>query len=332
MAIESTCVNTGWDGEETPEITHTYEIRKRFRSESTSSYRRVRWKLNGWGTDAGSEIAEEWAEKDSSHVSIPHLPIPPDLQSMTRQRLKDIATLSRRKGRRAHGQFLVEGVRSVEAAVFAEAPLVEILVAHEIANEARVAALVEAAHVPVHGVAARDLERVGDARTSQGVLAVARSIVHRQLDVKGPVVVLDGIQDPGNVGALVRSAAWFGVAAVVADARSADFEGPKAVRASMGGLWDLQLVRAPELAPALDAILEAGRVLWGADMRGTAISSWRPSGTDVLVLGNEGNGLSETVAARLSGRVSIPGADGTRGVESLNVGVAAGVILHQWLG
>ncbi|GAB5534137.1 MAG: RNA methyltransferase [Rubricoccaceae bacterium] len=251
---------------------------------------------------------------------------------MTRQRLKDLASLTRRKGRAALGQFVVEGVRSVEAAIVAGAPLVEVLVAQDVLGTPRIDELVKAAPVPVHPVAARDLERIGDARTSQGVLAVAQSIVHHQLDGMGPVVVLDGVQDPGNVGALVRSAAWFGVEAVVADARSADFEGPKVVRASMGGLWDLQLVRVPDLAPVLDACLVSRRVLWGADMHGTPVSSWRPSATDMLVLGNEGNGLSETVAAQVSGRVSIPGADSRRGVESLNVGVAAGVILHHWLG
>ncbi|MEO0557318.1 MAG: RNA methyltransferase [Bacteroidota bacterium] len=255
-----------------------------------------------------------------------------DLLSMTRQRLKDLASLTRRKGRRQLEQFLVEGVRSVEAAIAAGAPLVEVLVAPEALDTERVVALVDATSVPVHSVAARELARIGDARTSQGVLAVSASIVRRQLEAEGPVMVLDGVQDPGNVGALVRSAAWFGVSAVVADARSADFEGPKAVRASMGGLWDLQLVRVSRLAPVLDRLRDAGRALWGADMHGTAVSSWRPSASDVLVLGNEGNGLSDEVAACLSGRVSIPGAESTRGVESLNVGVAAGVILHRWLG
>ena len=258
---------------------------------------------------------------------------------MTRQRLKELASLTRRKGRLVHGQFVVEGVRSVEAAMAAGAPLVEVLVSHDVAEDARVAELVDAAGMPVHRVARRDLERIGDARTSQGVLAISASIVYRQLaeadprgKTEGPVVVLDGVQDPGNVGALVRSAAWFGATVVVADDRSADFEGPKAVRASMGGLWDLQLVRVPDLLPVLEELRNAGCSLWGADMHGTSVASWRPAPTDALVLGSEANGLSEDVAACLTGRVSIPGASSARGVESLNVGVAAGVLLHRWLG
>lgn len=255
---------------------------------------------------------------------------------MTRRRLKDLASLTRRKGRVQHKQFLVEGLRSVESAMEAGAPLVDILVSQEAAALPRVGALLDAARVPVQIVAGRDLERIGDARTSQGVLAVCRTIVQHQLEDAiprlGPMLVLDGVQDPGNVGALVRAAAWFGVASVVADARSADFEGPKAVRAAMGGLWDLQLARVASLGSVLDAASSSGCSTWGADMVGVAVSSWRPEPTDVLVLGSEGHGLSAAVAERLSDRVSIPGADTARGVESLNVSVAAGILLHQWLG
>lgn len=250
---------------------------------------------------------------------------------MTRQHLKDLASLARRKGRAEQGTFLVEGVRSVEAAVLGGAPLVEVLVAPEAEGDPRVAALVEAASAPVHRVAARDLDRLGDARTSQGVVAVSRSVVADHLGSEpGAVLVLDGVQDPGNVGALVRTAAWFGVGAVVADAQTADFEGPKAVRAAMGGLWDVRLVRVPDLGPTLDTLAASGAALWGADLDGTPASAWRPEAGAVLVLGSEAHGLSDAVRARLHGRVSIPG--GGRGVESLNVAVAAGVLMHAWRG
>ena len=255
---------------------------------------------------------------------------------MTRQRLKDIAQLSRPRARRALGQFLVEGARSVASAVEAGAPIVEVLVAHDASGEAAAAAArAERAGVPVWSVAARDLDRVGDARTSQGVLAVAASVVRESLDgVEGPVLLLDGVQDPGNVGGMVRTAAWFGAAAVVADAASADFETPKAARASMGGLWDLRLVRVPSLAPVLDRLAEAGVEVWGADLDGAPVGGWAPARGAALVVGSEARGLSEPVRRRLAGRVSIPGAGPgrARGVESLNVAVAAGVLLARWLG
>jgi TrmH family RNA methyltransferase len=151
-----------------------------------------------------------------------------------------------------------------------------------------------------------------------------------------PALLLDGVQDPGNVGALVRTAAWFGVQTVVGDEGTADFENPKAVRASMGGLWDVALARVPDLGPVLDRLAAEGAALWGADLGGTSVAAWAPGHTAALVMGSEAHGLSADVAERLhrsgGGLVHIPGAAGARGVESLNVSVAGGVLLARWLG
>ena len=248
---------------------------------------------------------------------------------MTRQRLKDIASLARTKGRRAHGQFLVEGVRSVRSALEAGAPLVEVVLGD---SHPEIEALALEGGVAVASVAPRELERVGDAQTSQGVVAVSQRVVSDEPGaLEGPVLVLDGVQDPGNVGALVRIAAWFGVATVVADGKTADFESPKAVRASMGGLWDVRLVRVPDLEGVLDEVA-ASRSLWGADLEGVPLGEWRPSPSDALVVGSEAHGLSALVLERLEGAVQIPGAAGRRGVESLNAAVAAGILVSRWLG
>lgn len=218
----------------------------------------------------------------------------------------------------------------MSAALEAGAPIVDVLVAEGGRAEA-IDAQAVAASVPVTRLPARDLDRIGDAQTSQGVVAVAESVVRDHLgEVEGAVLLLNGVQDPGNVGAIVRSAAWFGVRAVVADADCADFEGPKAVRASMGGLWDLDLVRVPSLDTELARLAASGIDVWGADLDGTALADWRPAPTDALVLGSEAHGLSDTVRQRLAGAVSIPGGGAGRGVESLNVAVAAGVLIARW--
>ena len=292
--------------------------------------------LDGW----------RWGVRYWPHPTGPIFPVPRfpfTVPSMTRQRLLDLAALHRRRGRDVQGAFLIEGVRSVEAAVAAGAPLLEVVVADDVADDPRVAALVARAEAPVSVAPARDVERISDARTSQGVVAVARRIVRadaRGLSVARRVLVLDGVQDPGNVGALVRSAAWFGLDAVVADARSADPEGPKAVRAAMGGLWDVALVRC-DLAEALGALAGAGLALWGADLGGTDARAWSPPARCALVMGSEAHGLSAGVTERLNGRVSIsrglqPGASRSAsvqapGVESLNVVVAAGVLMDRWV-
>ncbi|MEP0549033.1 MAG: RNA methyltransferase [Rhodothermales bacterium] len=254
---------------------------------------------------------------------------------LTRRRLKDLASLHRKKHRDRAGEFLVEGLRSVESALAAGASLVEILVTEEASRDERVRALLDNASVSVHAVAARDLDRIADTATTQGIVAVARTALADADTLTGAIVALDGVQDPGNVGAILRTAAWFGADAVLAGPGTADPFGPKAVRAAMGGLWDLRIAATDDLAGALDRLRASGHPLFGADLDGEPASAWSPPHAAVLVLGSEAHGLSGDVRARLDGRVRIgaPHADADRpGVESLNVSVAAGVLLHRWLG
>jgi len=257
------------------------------------------------------------------------------MPALTRSRSKELASLGRKKHRDRLGECLIEGVRSVESAVAAGAPLVELLVTEEARADDRMRSILERARVPVHVVAAKDLDRIADTTTTQGVLAVARAERVEPDTLTGAIVALDGVQDPGNVGAILRTAAWFGADAVLAGPGTADPFGPKAVRAAMGGLWDLQIAATNDLAAELRHMRERGLALYGADLDGEPAHAWSPRHEAVLVLGSEAHGLSAAVTALLDARVRIaapPSADAIRGVESLNVSVAAGVLLHRWLG
>lgn len=253
----------------------------------------------------------------------------------TRRHLKDLAALHRKRHRDRLGLCLVEGLRSVASAVAAGAPLVEVLATAEALADGRVAALLGRASVPLHTIPAADLARIADTTSTQGVLAVARIEHAAPADLAGPVLALDGVQDPGNVGAVLRSAAWFGVRGVLVGPGTADPFGPKAVRAAMGGLWDVRIAPSDDLAADLRRLQARGLPLFGADLDGEPARAWAPPPEAVLVLGSEAHGLSDEVRAVLDGRVRIGApnaAGGARGVESLNVAVATGVLLHRWLG
>lgn len=261
----------------------------------------------------------------------------PFVAAPTQNHLKNLASLRSRKGRRAHGSFLVEGLRSVEAAVNAKAPLIEILMEHEKAADVRLRAHLEAADVPILAIARRDLARLSDVEHGQGVIAVARSVVMdapRALDGAQAVLALDGVQDPGNVGTLVRTAAWFGVDVVLAGPGTADFESPKVVRSSMGGLWDVRLVQTDDLGSILKDLAQNGMTITGADVAGPPAASWKRDRAGVLVLGSEAHGISDAVRALLDRRVSVNSNRSAvgRGVESLNVVVAGGILMERWLG
>lgn len=255
---------------------------------------------------------------------------------LSNRRRKEINALTRRKARKAQGQTLIEGLRAVEAALAAEAPLVELIVAETARYDPPVQALCERAAVPVYVLPAQEVDRLSDVQTSQGVLGVVETRYLPEaelvdtLESASHLLALDGVQDPGNVGTILRTAAWFGAAGVIAGPGTAGLYGPKVMRAAMGGHWDLRLTRTNALGALLRQLRRTGVRLYGADMQGTPAGAWKPAAPSVLVLGSEAHGLSAAVYDAIDEPVALPGAPHRRGTESLNVAVAAGILIYEW--
>lgn len=240
--------------------------------------------------------------------------------------------LRRRKARERQGLFVAEGVRTVEELLRSPLAVRGVLAAPELAAQPRGAALLaEAAArgVPVLPVSDADFRSAADTDAPQGVLAVGAIPEHR-LDALPAadalrVVVLDGVQDPGNTGTILRTAAAFGAAAVVALPGTVDLWNAKVVRSAMGALFHLPTVHAT--ADALAATLaERGIALWAADVQGEPLGRVAPPARLAIAVGNEGAGLSPVVRARADHLVRIPIASA---VESLNVAVATGILLFE---
>lgn len=253
---------------------------------------------------------------------------------LSRRRRREIASLAHKKYREQLGELLVEGERSVVSALLAQAPLVEVVFAEGVRPGPALTRLLAGSGVPCYTVPADEMDRLSEVQTSQGVLGVARAVWQpiETLDACRTVVALDGVQDPGNAGTILRTAAWFGADAVLAGAGTVDLLHPKVVRAAMGGLWDVRLYRTAALEEVVARLRRGGFACYGADLEGVASAAWQPRVPSVLVFGSEAHGLSAGVAAALDARVRIEGADGRQGAESLNVAVAAGILLYEWLG
>ncbi|MBX6365616.1 MAG: RNA methyltransferase [Gemmatimonadetes bacterium] len=249
---------------------------------------------------------------------------------LSRADAKLIRGLHRRKNRERDGLFLAEGVRVVEELARSGIDLRFAVASPSLEDTERGRAL--AATLEERGV----LHRIGDAElaalaateTPQGILAVA-SIPRAELGeivVQGAatVLVLDGVQDPGNFGTLVRSADAFAAAFVAVLPGTVDPWNPKAVRAAAGSAFHLPIVAATA-GELLEWLGERGFAIYGADARGESVEAAPLAQRAALVLGNEGAGLSEEVRRAVDRLLSIP----IRGrAESLNVGVAAGILLY----
>ena len=251
----------------------------------------------------------------------------PHESRLTARRKAEYRSLSRSKGRRELGQYLIEGVRAIESAIAAGVPLIDLVVLPEAPDQPRIAALVAKAGCPVWVGASKDLASISDARSDQGVVAAAP--FPSDLEVQaGGCLVLDGVQDPGNVGTLIRTAAWFGVQSVICGPDTADPYQPKVVRSTQGGLWDVTVVRRGSIE-AVVADLE-GRNVFVADMAGEDLNAWRPPADAALVIGSEAHGPSKELKAVAAGCVTIAGSS-PRATESLNAAVAGGILLQHWM-
>jgi TrmH family RNA methyltransferase len=240
--------------------------------------------------------------------------------------------LGRRKAREKHSLFVAEGVRSVEELLRSGLELRGALVAPQLLNAPRGQALrksLDESGVEVADVSEKDFRSAALTESPQGVIAIGH-IPSRSLDTLAVgsvcrILVLDGVQDPGNVGTIVRTAAALEATATIALPGTVDLWNPKVIRSSMGAQF-VHVALHAEVAETL-AFLERGKIeLWAAEAGGGALDRGQAATRLAIALGNEGSGLSPEVRARAQKTISLPIA---ANVESLNVAVAAGIILYE---
>jgi TrmH family RNA methyltransferase len=251
---------------------------------------------------------------------------------MSSNLVSQVRNLQQRKGRKRTGLTLAEGVRLVEDALESGVPLRGVVVTSTLAASERGSALLQdlaSRAVAVEEVSERLLGDLADTETPQGVIAVVEQPRFELEDIRvahgAPVLVVDGVQDPGNVGVLLRTAFALGGSGVILLPGSGDVSNPKVLRASMGASFRIPSVQlsVDELARWLTKY-DVG--LWIADMEGAPVGRTDIRHPVAVAVGNEGAGVSQPVRNLGGRRVSVPLACGA---ESLNVAVAAGILLHE---
>lgn len=246
--------------------------------------------------------------------------------------VKQVRNLQRRKSRKRRGLAIAEGVRLVEEAVAAGIPVQGVLFEPSLTRNPRGERLLEtvASHaIPIEEIGARDFVQLADTDTPQGVLAVVDPPVWNLEDVRPlpgqPVLVLDGVQDPGNVGTLLRTAFSLGAPGAIVLPGTAATASPKVMRAAMGATFRLPTAAAQDeefVAWARKFEVE----VWVAAGDGVSVARLRAPEALAVVVGNEGAGARPAIRSLARHAVAI---SLSRGAESLNVAVAAGIILYE---
>ena len=249
---------------------------------------------------------------------------------ITQATIKYIRSLEQKKYRNQHGCFVAEGDKIVR-----EAMASSLIISQVFALPAWIetnASLAAGKTTDLVSVSEKELGRISKLKTPNQALAVIRmpNYVADPEDLHGNLsLLLDDIQDPGNLGTIIRTADWFGVKNIYCSLSTADVFSPKVIQATMGSFTRVR-VHYTDLPEWLDK-LDEGIPVYGAFLQGENLYAHKASLPALLVIGNESKGISSPVAQRIKHRLRIPGGGAPvipgQGAESLNASVAAAIIM-----
>ena len=237
---------------------------------------------------------------------------------ITRAEILDIKSLATKQGREDLGAFIAEGEKLVG----------------EIRNSSlRIRRILQTKPIFADGelISEKEMERISQLKSANSVLAIVELPKHKLAladPTKNLVLCLDRIQNPGNLGTIIRLADWFGISDIVCSEDTADCFNPKVVQATMGAILRVR-VHYINLAKWLSS--HKGATIYGTFLEGKNIYSAKLETSGVIVMGNEGQGISDEVAKCVSHKLLIPPSPADRcGSESLNVAVATAVICSEF--
>lgn len=249
---------------------------------------------------------------------------------LSKNQKKLIASMAQKKQRDNHGLFLAEGPKTVNDLL--EAGLHPTLIAHT-ENWSLPSSLTSEPFERI-SITQKELESASHLKTPQQVLAlfkqpqnpVNNSAIYNEL-----TLVLDGIQDPGNMGTIVRLADWFGIHQIVCSNDTVDVFNPKVVQATMGAIARIK-VHYTELPAFFQQYRKkSNNPIYGTYLEGKNIYKSPLIAPSLIVMGNEGNGIRPENASCISHKITIPNFPiGTPTSESLNVGVAAAIVCAEF--
>lgn len=235
---------------------------------------------------------------------------------MIQQTLKTLQSLHKKKFRKEHNAFLIEGKKIIQEALLHQPNRVQHIFALETAPLDGIPS-----SIPVTRITDKELSKISALQHPQDMLAVC-SMVDTPANQPAFQLALDTIQDPGNMGTILRLAAWFGVDEVLISEDSVDIYNPKVVQASMGAIFTVA-IRYVNLITTLTGI---DKPIYGALLEGTNVYRTNLEKSCILLMGNEGNGISPELLPFVSHPITIPKFG--QG-ESLNVAMATGILLSE---
>lgn len=235
---------------------------------------------------------------------------------VVKSQIKFIKSLQQKKYRSRHKMFVAEGIKTVR----------ELLLSNykEHAIYSTDPNLFQDLQRDCQHITKSELRQMSGFKNPNTVLGVFHIPEATAVDFDDWIVALDGINDPGNFGTIIRLCDWFGIKHILCSEDTVDSYNPKALQASMGSIARVNIIYTD-----LNKEFSKSRLpVYGAFMHGEVVCNTALPGAGILVMGNEANGISDQVSAGVAKRISIP-QFGNKTTESLNVGTATAIFLHE---
>ncbi len=243
------------------------------------------------------------------------------MEKLSINKLKWIRNLHSKKFRDSEGYFIAEGEKILaEILEFAPASIFLIVCTQESLEKIK-----QRDPFDIFIASPSEFERVSLLKSPQGILVVLKNTLSEEklLDQNKSTLVLDNIQDPGNLGTILRTADWFGINQIYCSENTVDCFNPRVVQASMGSLFRLTI----NYGDLSEFFSKQTLPIYGALLEGESCFKVKIKENAILIIGNEGSGISKEIITKIQHPITIPR---TGNGESLNVAVACGVLLSQW--
>ncbi|MEH7106568.1 TrmH family RNA methyltransferase [Bacillus sp. JJ1764] len=244
------------------------------------------------------------------------------IQSLQNPQVKQWKKLLTKKERDRLGTYLIEGYHLVEEALKQPEQVLEVIVSEKIGMPSRL----DVGSTPVFSVTEEIEKELAETETSQGIFAVCRQDNQPEaLSDAKTYLLIDAVQDPGNLGTMIRTADAAGIDAVIVGRGSVDIFNSKVLRSAQGSHFHLPIIRG-DLLQWMNQLREKNIPVYGTALEGAeAYTSTSPTDSFALIVGNEGNGVNQELLAETTANLYIPIFGKS---ESLNVAVATGILLY----
>jgi len=242
---------------------------------------------------------------------------------------KHINKLQQKKYRKEFGEFIVEGKKGIEEALKNESEIIFIIIEGNKREEFQdIIQKAEKKNIDIEYCTNKDLNFIKTTTTFPGIMGIVQISDYSLDDLinKSPIICLDRVNDPGNLGTVIRTADWFGIKNIVLSEGSVDPFMDKVVRSSMGSIFRENIFLSKNIVQTISNLKKKNYKIVSLDLNGKNLEILKPTPKTVYIFGSESHGLSEELEELTDETYTISGAGET---ESLNLAISVGILLNK---